>query len=777
MLESTRFYVITTVLVIVGIGVLCLGLPSLRIDSDVRNVVPKEHPELVYCDEVDDTFGSADAIVVGVDSPAGLTPGVVELVRTITTHLSDRYEDVNSIASADTIVARGTTLEPEHLVDDGPVTEESLRNLERRLQDWPFFDNLLVSADHKAVSVMVQIKRGWTARQKEEAVDVVRGIVEADVAASGQDVRAVYTGEPVVDQVIGTAVDSDMKMLTPLALVAVLVTLFLSLRSLAGVLGPVLTVLLSMAATFGLMGLLGRPVMIITSAVPVFLVAVGTAYGIHIASHYRRYRDAGSHRLEAVRRTVTEVGGAVLVAATTTIAGFASLGTSEIGPVRDFGLFLAFGVTVALLLSFTMVPLLLAATDRSGPADSDETPRGKLALALARMAGFSVRKRWAVVAAVVLLMAGMAGTTAALLRVDQESVGLFPAGSVVRESDRLFATRFGGTHTLSVVLAGPGSRSMVDPAALTFLEGLQRHVETHPQVGKTMSLADYVRRMNRVMHRGQSAYDSVPPERNLIAQYIQLYELSGDTEDFESVVDFDYASARLLVQVRDGRAEVASEVRKLVDTYAAAHLPSGYGVRMAGTMVRYDVINRFIVSGQMWSLLSSLLMVFVMVAMLFWRSGAGSRGNRSAAVVGLSSGALTLVPITIAVVVNFGMMSLLDIPLDISTALIANCAVGIGIDYSVHLMHRYRAMRAVGKDAGAALEAAAAASGRPIVFNAVAVAVGFLTLLPSGFIPLRALAWLTATTMIVSAASALLVLPALLYFRDGERGAIAHSGA
>ncbi|MBM4355675.1 MAG: RND family transporter, partial [Deltaproteobacteria bacterium] len=139
---------------------------------------------------------------------------------------------------------------------------------------------------------------------------------------------------------------------------------------------------------------------------------------------------------------------------------------------------------------------------------------------------------------------------------------------------------------------------------------------------------------------------------------------------------------------------------------------------------------------------------------------------------GLSSGAMTLLPIGLAVVVNFALMSLLDIPLDISTALIANCAVGIGIDYSVHLMHRYQAERSVGKAPAEAIEAAAGASGRPIVFNAIAVAVGFLTLLLSGFLPMRSLAWLTAMTMIVAATAALAILPALLYLRDRDRPAV-----
>ncbi len=770
-LTKARLYIFLSILVLAGIAALALGLPRLRIDSDVRNVAPKGHPDLVYCDQVDDTFGAADAIVVGIESPRELTTEVLSRVRRITDDLSARFDDVMSVTSAETIVARDMMLKPEPLVDEGDITDETLANLRARLEDWSIFDNLLVSGDRKALAVLVRLQRDWTTPEKEAAVDTVRKTVEAALAGAPEGVRAVYAGEPVVDKEIGSLVQSDMSRLTPLALVAVLLILLVSLRSLGGVVGPMLTVILSAVATFGLMALLDRPVMLITSAIPVFLVAVGTAYGIHLAAHFRSHMEAGKDRFRAISDTIRGTGGAVLVAATTTIAGFASLGTSSIGPVRDFGLFLAFGITVALIVSFTVVPTLLLVGGGRPRTTGPEASAGSLATLLRKTALFSVRHRWLVVGLTTALCAASIGITVALLRVDQESVGLFPDGSTVRESDELFATRFGGTHTLSVVLEGPGTRSMLDPRALTFLDGLQRHVEKHPEVGKTTSLADYIRRMNRVMHRGEAAFDVIPDDRNLVAQYVQLYEMSGDTDDFSSVVDFDYASGQVLVQIRSGRSEVATEIRSLVEEYAAAHLPEGYKTSMAGTLVRYEVINGYIVSGQLWSLLSSLVMVFLMVAVLFLRGGAHAPPSlRRALLQGTSSGAMTLLPIGLAVVVNFGLMALLDIPLDISTALIANCAVGIGIDYSVHLMHRYQAERSVGRTSADALEAAAGASGRPIVFNAVAVAVGFLTMLLSGFLPLRAMAWLTAMTMIVSATAALAILPALLFIRDRGRG-------
>lgn len=772
-LTEARLFIFLSLMVLAGVGALATGLPKIRIDSDIRKVAPKDHPDLLYCDQVDETFGAADAIVVGIDSQEGLTPKVLSLVRMITQNLAEEFDDVTSIANADTIVVRDLMLKPEPLLDEGEPSPDSVGNLQARLDDWDIFDNLLVARDRKALSVLVQVQHSWTAKQAEEAVDTVRRIVDSAVERGPEGVRIVYAGEPVVDKEMGRLIRSDIARLTPLALVAVLMILLVSLRSLGGVVGPMLTVLLSTIATFGLMAWLDHPVGLLSCAVPVFLVAVGTAYGIHLAAHFRTHFQLGKDRLRAVKETLRGTGGAVLVAATTTIAGFASLGTSSISLVREFGLFLAFGIVVALVVSFTIVPTLLLFGGSSPACGHSQAASSWMATLLRRVAALSIRHSKLVVLLTLLVCAAAILISACMLRVDQESVGLFPEGSLVRESDELFATRFGGTHTLSVVLTGPGSRSMLTPEALGFLDGLQHHVEKHPDVGKTISLADYIRRMNRVMHGGDPSFDVIPDDRNLIAQYVQLYEMSGDPDDFSSVVDFDYASGQLLVQVRSGSSETATQVRKLVREYSETHLPKGYKATMAGTLVRYEVVNSYIVSGQLTSLLSSLFIVFLMVAVLFLKGGPGTRPFGKVAVVhALSSGAMTLLPIGLAVVVNFALMSLLDIPLDVSTALIANCAVGIGIDYSVHLMHRYRAERSVGKAPADALETAASASGRPIVFNAVAVAVGFLALLLSGFLPMRSLAWLTATTMIVAATAALAILPALLYLRDRNRPAV-----
>ena len=765
---------VLSALVVAGCGALFLGLESLYIDNDVRSVVPGDHPVMEYCDQVDKTFGSADRIVVGFQTDTSLSIPLLKLVRTITSDLEQRHEEVMSVTNTDTIVGEGATLKPLPLLDDGAVTDASVENLLARLEDWNMFDGTLVSKDRKSLALLVTVPSEFDLEGRVKTLADVRATVEKHVSASTVDVRVWVSGEPVISLDIGDRVTDDLGLLSPLALLAVLILLIATLRSVGGVVGPVVTVGFATGATFGLMGYLERPVMVVTSAIPVFMIAVGSAYGIHIVSHFKQNLLPGVSRAKAAARALKNIGGAVTVAAATTIAGFLSLGMSDIVPIRDFGVFLAFGIGVALLASVSIVPLILliGRKGKTPAASKDKSKADPLGSALDAISGAAAKHQIVVLVVAALLVSGFVTATALWLRVDQDAVAMFPEDAELRRADTFFGSNFGGTHTLSVVLEGPDSRTMLAPQALKFLRGVQDELAKHKVVGKSVSLADFVRRMNLVMNRSEPEYDSIPDSQQLIAQYIQLYELSGDTGDFASVVDFNYGSGQVLVQLKSGSAATARKLKEAVTAYSTANLPSGYKLDMAGTAVRYEVVNSFIVKGQLWSLGLSLVTVFVMVSVLFLKAAAwGPAGRRpplAAALKAMSTGGLTLLPILLAVAVNFGTMAMVDIPLEIGTAIVAACAVGIGIDYSVHFLHRYESARRNGDGPDDAIRHAARSSGRPIVFNAAAVSAGFMILMMSDFLSIRSLGWLTALTMLVTSLSALTILPALLKIRDGR---------
>ncbi|MBT6615278.1 MAG: MMPL family transporter, partial [Deltaproteobacteria bacterium] len=174
-----------------------------------------------------------------------------------------------------------------------------------------------------------------------------------------EGVNYYVAGTPVVIGVIGPMMSKDTGTLVPIAVLVIFFILGVSFRSFRGVIIPALTVVLSVIWTMGVMATLGIAIKMGTTMLPIILLGIGTAYGIHLLNRYSE--DAATHtdRRELVQKSMNNVGVAVIMAALTTMAGFSSLATSGLSMIQEFGAFAAVGVGIALILSLTLTPSLL----------------------------------------------------------------------------------------------------------------------------------------------------------------------------------------------------------------------------------------------------------------------------------------------------------------------------------------------------------------------------------------------------------------------------------
>ncbi|MBU0970641.1 MAG: MMPL family transporter, partial [Proteobacteria bacterium] len=288
--------------------------------------------------------------------------------------------------------------------------------------------------------------------------------------------------------------------------------------------------------------------------------------------------------------------------------------------------------------------------------------------------------------------------------------------------------------------------------------------KNHPQVGKTMSILDLIRKMNQAFYFNDPLRYRIPLASDLageqsqaalkahLASYIDKYQRS-DTRPF---IDAAKRSAVMTFQVKTASStitkQVADSIRKILSGPLGEALDKeNISVQTTGTGALYLEAEQLILRGQLLSVAISLVIVLVLVALIM-----------QSVIYGL----LAILPLGLALFVNFGIMGFLDIPLDAATAITACVAIGIGIDYGLHYLNRYRLFRALGKDHTEAAMLTTQTTGGPILINAFAVAAGFLVLVLSAFVPLVNLGILIATTMLTSAAGALTLLPAALTLTD-----------
>jgi predicted RND superfamily exporter protein len=257
--------------------------------------------------------------------------------------------------------------------------------------------------------------------------------------------------------------------------------------------------------------------------------------------------------------------------------------------------------------------------------------------------------------------------------------------------------------------------------------------------------------MNKVMNADDEAFNTIPDSKNMVAQYLLLYEMSGDPENLNKVVDYDYEKLNVTFQLKSDNSKAINSALDVIHTYEDDFKELGITLNYAGSGYKGLVFTDLILEGQIMSLILSLIIIIVLLSLMFKNIWIGLIGS---------------VPIVITALISFGIMGFLGIPLSTTTALLSSIAIGIGIDYAVHFLEQYRHNAANTDDKLMAAQQTMAHSGKAIIYNAIVVIAGFLVLMFSVFPPNRELGALVSLNMFTSFAGTLTIMLVLLYMSN-----------
>jgi hypothetical protein len=319
----------------------------------------------------------------------------------------------------------------------------------------------------------------------------------------------------------------------------------------------------------------------------------------------------------------------------------------------------------------------------------------------------------------------------------------------VRNDDRLLNTKLAGTNTLYVVFQGDRSDRMKDPEILQVIEETQRFIETLPDVGKTTSIVDLLKQMNRSMNGGAGSANVLPSSKNMNSQYLLLYSMSGDPTDFDAYIDYDYKNACLIVWMKNDSSKYAESVVRKIKEYVQTKLPADVKIHVGGSVPQSSALSETLVDGKRKNIVQMILVVFVAGVVIF----------RS-----LLAGLYLIVPLLVTVLLNFGVMGLTGIPLNTPNSVSSAMAIGIGADYAIYILYRMREELAqAGGDFDRAMQETMRTAGKAVIYVATAIAGGYSVLMLSfNFYVHIWFGILIVLSMVVSALSALILVPALL---------------
>lgn len=708
---------------------------KIGIKAGIKDMLPDDNPVVMTYEDVSDTFGGMTYAVIMLQADNILEKSTLQKIDFLTAELEalQGVDSVESLTNIKEINGSFMGIEVDEIIKDLPETQSDLEKLKEKLLKEDQYRGKIYTEDFTSTILLVNL----------EDEDDLEGLIKKikEIAYRYEGPESVYlTGSPVMVDDATDYMKNDLAKLVPYIVGIIILILMISFRSLRGVVLPLATVLISVIWAVGIQQLMGKSLSLVSTVLPVLLVSVGSAYAIHIVARYYEELHTGSDVKEAVSNTIKKVGIAVIMAGGTTMIGFASLFFSELTIIQDFALATAFGIGVSLLISLFFVPAVLLHLKRPKQLKAAE----ERAFSTNFFKGIShlvFNRRRLIILFVIILIIG-SGVVIPKLKPETNYISYFKKGNETRVATELVDQLFGGSQPVNVVING----SIKDPDLLKRMRDFQDEVEKIDHVNNLLSMVNIFREENMALNNDDESMKVIPTNKKQIAQYLLLMEMS-DKEMLEHFLTFDYNTTRIMMTIETlsslEQREILNQIQGLIDK----HFGDKYQVELTGIPSLADEVTSMVVAGQLKSLISSILFTFIMTSLML---------------KSIKRGFFCSLPIALTVLINFGIMGWLNISLDAATVMIASVAVGIGVDYSIHIFTRYLEEKENMNDPIEALKTSIFTVGRANFYNAVAVIAGFCVILFSSFPPLVCFGGLTAVTMVVSFFGALLILPSLI---------------
>ncbi len=719
-------------------------IPKAEIESEMKSMLPSHLASRINTEMIDELFGGTEMLMVIIKTDDVLNPETLERAKNMSRQMK-RIKGVDKVLSLfelKSIKGEGGAMIVNPTVKRIPRTEDEKHELRQEIMNNDLVYGSVVSEDFTLTAVIALLKTDV------EDVFIVGEIKKLIENNPGKE-EVVIGGLPNTRVVVTRSIQGDFRRLIPLAIIIMLIFLFICFRQLRGVLLPFAVVMMSILVSMGMVPIIGWKIHVITIIVPVFLIAVANDYGIHLIAKYQELNVEKSPLTsrDLAKGVFQSLSQPVLLTGLTTIAGMLCLLGHITIPARELGILASFGIVFALAASLFFIPAVLSLLPRAKPvvrANNQSRRRPFLERILNFFGNFvSERPKTIVIAAFCTALVASIGIF--YIVVDSDPNNYFSKDSpIVRASD-LINQNLGGAQSVAVVVEG----DIKDPRIMNKIDRLEKEIGELPEVGTTSSVARVVRMMSRALNdEGEELYDSIPDTRNAIAQYFELYSMSGDPEDFEKMVDFPYENALITARINTTSTprlnDIKERVMEMTENDKEIRLVGGF------VMILSDVA-RLLVNGQMLSLGLAIVVIGILLMILF----------RSVA-----AGLISSIPLGLSVIVLFSLMGIFGIELNMATAMLSSIMIGVGVDYTIHFLWRYRAERRNGLGAPEAIKKTLTTTGRGIVFNALSVIVGFLVLLTSGFMPVRFFGFLVVVSIFSCLVGALVFIPALcLVFR------------
>ena len=725
-------------------------LPDLQIDRSDNKLISPTDPGWANLHRMETDFGAEETVLIYIrDADLWTSERLLQLQK-LTFDLEDTpaISSVGSLLSATNIRDKGDYVLSEPLVSIVPRSVEGIEEIRGDALYSSIMRDAVISDDGLSTTISIAYHRNPdNPHLSAEIYDIIDGFIKP----LREDFDVVFqVGGPRLEYEIDRGLFQDLKKLIPAAVFVLIVTIGIFLRSVRVLPIPLITAGLSVLWTFGFMAATGIPLTLLTAMVPALIIVIGSTEDVHMISAYMAGLNGGegerksADRQSAVASMARRVGMPILITSLTTAVGFIANTVSEIPLIKEFAVVSAFAMVANLVVTILALPsqLTLFGPSKSSISAEEQVPTGLIGKVVVFVEELTDRYARVVVAVFVLLVLGI-GMYVSDVRVNNDPLSYFqPDHPFVRDANQL-ADELSGVQIFSLTF------NSVIPDYFSTIEGVEKIAAAQALLDeqglydKTQSFADIVKIMHQEMHQGDTAFYGIPSDQEDLDLYIQTFS----RDDIEAFVTEDYSRARIMVRHNLSNSLALNSALDTVQIDLSKALGEEVGFALTGKNLMINRAAQDLISGQLASLILVLTIIFLLFSFLY---------------TSVLAGLLSLVPNVVPVILSFGFMGMLGVPLNPATAMVAAIVIGVAVDDTIHLMTRFGVESRSHLSESDAVRATIRGQAVPIVSTSVALAFGFSVLVFSSFSVVAQFGLLAAAAMIYAMVSDLMLMPILL---------------
>lgn len=740
---SKRLSIIIITALFLFTGIAGFMSSKLTFDYDFEHFFPQDDPDLDYFLEYRKTFeNDNDYVLISIGDGQGIFD---------TTFLNKAHQFTQELAQLDHVieVISPTTIKTPilnsfgfievpllHLKSPSKLQQDSIR-----ISASAEYTKTLFSSDFKSICIVVHNNQIITKKASDELLDNLELLIKK---YNFKEIH--YAGKIRGQKTYLNKMKFELILFLSISTLLIITFLFLSFRSLYGIIVPLLTVFIAITGVLGIMQITGKSLDVMSTLLPTILFVVGMSDAIHILNRYVEELRSGKEKMTAIKTTFKEVGLATLFTSITTAVGFFTLMMVPIKPMQDFGIYSAIGVLLAFIIAILFLPATLTLLPTPKIANKDSAKVFWNAF-LSKSFIYVIKNQGKIaVGYLIILIISIIGIFQ--LQIDYKLLEDLSEEDPLQQDFRFFENNYSGIRPFEMAIYTKDSSSIFDYKTMLEMEKVENYLYSNYEAGFILSPVGIIKSINKATHSGSSAYYKIPTTEakyNTLLKKMKRFNLKSK---LNKIVTQDNATARFTGKMDDVGSKVVKEINTDFESFFQKNINNALiGYKMTGTALLIDKNNEFLAKNMIIGLSIAFLLIALLIGFIF-------KSVRMAL--------LSIIPNVIPLALIGGLMGYLGTTINMSTSIIFTIAFGIAVDDTIHFLSKFKIESQKGKSLIYSLKRTYISTGKAIVLTTLILCGGFISLIFSDFKSTFLIGTYVGLILFVAVITDLLLLPVLL---------------